>query len=214
MTKLVKPRKRGGDSTKLNACQQKFVLELLALGMVNCAEAVRRAYPNCKNPAQYATKLLKMPRIQAVLGKTMQEDVERLQLDRDLVLKHLYFAVTANRAGLFDEKGIMVLNHQVVDGEVVGSTIHDLPEALQQCINGIKQRVKRYEVDGAMVEVVETELKFIPKESAIEMAMKHKGLFAPEQHEHKLTIDWATMMNPPQGENVIEAEFKKLEEPK
>ena len=200
MTTLVKPRKRGADPDKLTAGEQKFILEFLAAGMINSAEAVRRAYPSCKNPAQYATKLLKRCRVQAILGKVMRQDVEKLELDRHETLRQLYWMMSRNGADLFDSQGILISNHRVIDGVVQGTTIHDLPECIKQSINGVKQRVKRFQTeDGREIEVVETELKLVPKEKAVEMAMKHKGLFAPETLlvKGQVSIDWSSLFRKP-----------------
>jgi len=210
-TTLIQKRKHGADPSKLTACEQKFVAELLAAGDWNLANAVRKAYPKCKYPGQYGNELVKRPRIKAILGKIQREDAERLELKREEILKHLYYMVTANRIGLFDDKGIMILNHRVVNGEVVGSTVHDLPIALQQCINGVKQRVKRYETeDGEVVEEVYTEVQLVPKEKAQEMAMKHQGLFAPEQQVVTLKPDWDALYRDNRDDpNEIEGEVLK-----
>lgn len=180
-TRLIEPRKRGADPSKLTANEQKFVMELLAAGDWNLAEAVRKAYPKCKNPAQYGTKLMHRPRIKAILGKLQRQDTEKLELDRLEVLRQLWWALTRKVRDFADADGFPLPPDQ-------------LPEHCQSVVDGYKVRMlKRWKDDeGASYELQSIEYKLTPHAVAREQAMKHRGLFAPEEVniKHKLAIDW------------------------
>jgi len=133
-----------------------------------------------KHPHVAGCKLLKHPLVKRYLGKLEQETQERFEATKEEIIEHLSHCATRDAKQLFDENGILVLNHQVINGEVEGSTIHDLPEQITVAIDSVKQKVRRWVEGEDEIEEVETELRLVSKASAIEMAMKHKGLFAPD----------------------------------
>lgn len=168
-TTLMKNSKRGADPKKLTGGEQKFVLELLAAGDWNLAAAVRKAYPKCKNPAQYGTKLMKRKRIADILGKIQQEDVERLELDRAEVLLQMYYAATREIRDFHDKQGRPLLPHQ-------------LPKRCQSIIDKVKTKVRRFtQEDGTVEEDIEHEYTLTPHAVAREQALKQMGMFAPSE---------------------------------
>lgn len=204
-TTLIEPRKRGADPKKLTMGELRFCLEMLACNGSNATECVRVSFPKCKNPTQYAGKLLKRPRIKAYLGKVQKEDGERLELDRLEVLRQLWNALTRKIKDFSDASGLPLPPHK-------------LPPECQSIVDGYKVKVlKKWNTEEEVCEILSIEYRLTPHAVAREQAMKHKGLFAPEEHNVKhevAAIDWALMQSPPGGENEIEAEFRKLEGPK
>jgi len=201
MTMKIKPRKNGADPTKLTVAQQRFILEFLANGMTNAADAVRLAYPKIKNPAQYSTKLLNHPKVKAILGKTMREDAERLELDRLEVLRQLWYALTRKARDFVGEDGIPL-------------TPDRLPEECQSIVDGYRVKVlKKWREDEGEThcELVSVEYKLTPHAVAREQAMKHKGLFEPEKHDVRVMVfDFDRLAaGGEESVNVIEAEIVK-----
>ena len=197
-TTLIEERKRGADPSKLTAGEQKFVLELLANGMSNIADAVRKAFPKNRNPAQYGNSLLKRPRIKALLGKLMREDVERLELDRLEAVKQLYYALTRSIKDFTNPNGTM-------------KSPHELPERCQSIVDSYKCKVLYTLEDGS--EMQEIEYRLTPHATAREQALKHLGLFAPEVQKQLMGIDWDSLAaggNAPV--DVVEQEILKLED--
>jgi hypothetical protein len=62
-------------------------------------------------------------------------------------------------------------------------TVHDLPDAITQSIDGVKQKCNYTERDGTEYIEVQTELKLVGKAQSWDMLMKHFGGYAPEKHE-------------------------------
>lgn len=169
-TRKVGRRKKAISVNKLTVSEQKFVMELLAAGDWNISAAVRKAYPRVKNPSQYGQKLMERPRIKAILGKIVNDDMERLELKREDVLLQLWYCLTRSATDFIDEDGSL-------------RDIHDMGHRAQGCIDGID--IDEF-IDNETGEITKrkTKLRLVPKASAIDMAMKHLGLNAPEQHEH------------------------------
>ena len=201
-TSKIVPRKRGANPSRCTAAEQKFVMELLAAGDWNLAAAVRKAYPRVKNPGQYGNKLIRRPHIRDMLGKIMKDDIDRLGLKREEVLLQVWYCLTRTAGDFIDENGAM-------------REIHDMGQRAQACIDGID--IDEY-IDNETGEVSKRKikLKLVPKAQAIEMAMKHLGLNAPEEHRHIVgTVQEALqrLSAPPPEDDVeamLEAEEQRL----
>lgn len=169
-TRKIVPRKRGADINKCTASEQKFVMELLAAGDWNLTAAVRKAYPRVKHPSTYANTLIKRPRVRALLGKIMKDDIDRLGLKREEVLLQVWYCLTRSASDFIDEDGSL-------------REIHAMGQRAQACIDGLD--IEEF-IDDETGEVAKRKikLKLVPKAQAIDMAMKHLGLNAPEEHRH------------------------------
>jgi phage terminase small subunit len=206
----VELKKQGASVKRFNDRQLRFMFEYMVSG--KGTEAAIAAGYSKKCAHVMACRLLKDPKVQAFIGKAQRERCEKLELSAEEVLKQLYFAATRDGKQLFNSKGVLVLNHRVVDGEVEGSTIHDLPEQITACVDGVKQRVKRYtKDDGTRVEEVETELKLVGKGGAIDMALKQMGMYAPTEITGQLRpLDWDSLIV--RGQVVDAVEQRLIEE--
>ncbi len=123
--------------------------------------------------------LLKDPRMKALIGKLRREDKEKFEIERWEIIKQLHSGATRSGKGFVNDKGVIHTN------------LNDLPDEITDAIDGFKQKVRKYTLpDGTDVEEVETELKLMSKASCLDMAMKHKGLFATEEVKHTLALDW------------------------
>jgi phage terminase small subunit len=169
---LTELRLNGADLDRLKSDKQRrFALEYM-IDHNPRAAAIRAGYkPN--SAAVTAQKLLRNPVIKAFIGKTERLDMERLELDRLMVLKRLVEALNWEVRDLVDpETGLALLPHQ-------------LPEHVQKQVDDFDQKITEYEErDGTKVRTVKVRYRMTPRAIAREQAMKHKGLLAPEQSGH------------------------------
>ncbi|KKN70633.1 hypothetical protein LCGC14_0429060 [marine sediment metagenome] len=179
-TKLIKPRKRGGNWKYLTSGQYMFCLEMLASKMMNAAEAARNA--GYHNPAQAANKLMKIKRVALILKKEMEERIDRTKLSADRILEEVAYCALRDPLDLCDE-----------NGKIIMDDMRKLPERIRRCIDGIK--LKRY-VDAETGDVTETmEMKLVSKMSALELAARHFGLIGPQKLDVRvLPLDFDAMV--------------------
>lgn len=163
------------NSEKLDGLTDKqcrFVSEYLLT--LNATDAARKA--GYKQPNVASAKLMANSRIAKCIGNAQRQSLEKLELTREAMLRELAFCALRDPADLCDEHGAIITDD-----------IRKLPERVRRCIDGIKQRITT-DKDGNTTVV--TELKLSPKIAAVELAMRHFAMFAPQQHELKLGIDW------------------------
>ena len=204
-------RKRGGDMNKLTDKERSFVCEYL-LNRNGIESVIAAGYKGNRATARnMACKLLKRPRIAAILGKVFHNQQERYKADSDEILEQVSWAATMDIGEFFDKEGILVMNHRVVNGKVVGSTIHDLPKRVRSVINSVKQKVKRTIInDKTIIEEVETELKMVSKEKAWELGMRYHGMFEKDTSQkgvNVLSINFGDL--PPLDNRTVEDDLEE-----
>jgi hypothetical protein len=113
------------------------------------------------------------PVVKAIIGKIERQDVEKLELDRLVVLKKLYEALTYEARDFCDDEGRPLLPHE-------------LPDRVQCQVDGIEWEIEEYPLEnGETLKKTKVKYKTTPRATAREQAMKHKGLFKPEViHQH------------------------------
>ena len=140
-----------------------------------------------------AYRYLNKPHIRAIIDRLQLESQEAFELERDEILKHLWACATRDGKQFVDNQGrLLGIFATLRNGKLQsGTTLKDLPDQVTASINGIKQkrRIATLE-DGTVIEEIETEIKLVDKAAALKMAMEHKGLFAPQQVESRLTVDF------------------------
>lgn len=173
----IKPRKYGVNPNKLNPQELLFVNALAADVGFNATQAVRECYPKNKNPTQYAQRLLSRPRIQKMLGKVLQQRLDRLELKADDVLEYLRFALFFNPLDYF---------HPTKDGKWVIADLASLPPEVGRLIDKMKLRVTENK-DGSITSMFEVEL--VSKTTCLGLAMKHIGIDG-EKPPVAININW------------------------
>lgn len=167
-SKLIQPLKRGANGNRLTPNQRLFVEELLADEQFNPTRAARAA--GYKNPAIMGNKLIKLPVIRAMIGKALQERIERTQLRADDVLEMLTTALFLDPAELFSVTG---------DGVILVKSLDEIPQKLRRCITRLKCRT-RYDKKGEAQESL-MEVELMSKDTMLQLAMKHLGLGGTEK---------------------------------
>lgn len=158
--------------------------------------AIRAGYAK-SSAAVMAVKLLKNTIVKKILGKQESANRKRLEVDANEILEQLVYCATRSGVDYVDDNGRVVSN------------LNDLPERAQQAIDGIEQ-TDFYDENGD-IKSTKMKLKLVPKLGSLDLAMKHKGLFATEKKETKLVMDWDSLL---QNENpkTIDVEVKRIEE--
>ena len=152
-----------------------------------------------KAPSVAANKLMKDKRIQAILGKVLRERLERLEMSGDTLLRELAYCALRDPIDLCDENG-----HLDIDD------MRNIPERMRRCIEQIK--VREFTDEDGNTERT-TELKLTGKLAAIEIAMKHHGMFAPQQHQVTMTsINWDDLCKEGNVKDVIEEKILAIED--
>lgn len=183
---------------KLNYKQRAFVLEY---GLdFNGIRAVKSAGYSGNGLAGQLDRLLKNPDVKHAISIIEERDTSRFTVQREEVLMHLYFLATRTLDDFYDEDGNLITNP------------NDLNQRAKACVDSIKQKT-HYGNDGNVVRK-DFEYKISPKSTGLEMAMRHKGLFAAEKTEHTINIDFSLLANlePPSDsiENRIEVEGRVI----
>lgn len=177
MTSKFKLRKRSVDISNLTAKQVLFVQHLLADPGFNASNAAKKA--GYKNPGVDGTRLMKNETIAAYVGREINARMERTQLNADRVLQQLYYLATRNTLDLFND-----------DGSISIEKLKELPESVTAGIDGFKIK-KHYDRETGELIGEDIDLKLAPKLQAIDLAMKHLGLFAAEKKEiQHSVVDW------------------------
>lgn len=164
---LSNSRKRGHKPGNITAQQQVFIKAMQAdPGMKPSAAAKVAGY---SNPSAAAAKLMKKPHINAELSKQLTSRLERLEMNGDRLLQELAFCALRDPIDLCNEYG-----------EIEISDLSKIPERMRRCIESIEV-VERYDREGNPITT--TKVKLVPKAPAIEMAMRHFGMFEKDNNQ-------------------------------
>jgi len=158
-----------------------FVLEFLLDG--NQRQAAIRAGCAEKSAHKTAGRWMQHPGVKKLIAKLEQKTQEEFEIQRHEILYHLHAMATRDSRDLVDAKG------KLLDP----AELKKLPDSIGLAIDGIKQKVLRRttDEDGTIEEIIETEVKLVSKASAVDMAMRHKGLFdADKDNAQTLVIDF------------------------
>ena len=173
-------RDRGIDLKRVPDQWFKFACAYVLRGCTNGKQAAIEAGYSKKTAAFRAVKILKDPRMKALLGKMLNNQYKEFKLEAAEILWHLWACATRNGKDYVDERGHLLLTSQ---------NINDLPDEVTAAIDSIKQKRKVYTTkNGKTVEEIETDIKLVDKGKCIDMAMKHKGLFAPQEVHGRLEV--------------------------
>jgi len=134
---------------------------------LNATQAYIRTYPNASPETANAngSALLGNTSVRARVDELKQQRISRVEIKQDDVLKELLILIKSS-----------VKDYQIDDRGLVDVKA-DIPEEMIRAVSGIKRRIKRYKDGDNPVEVEETEFRLWPKDRAVEMGMRHLGLF-------------------------------------
>lgn len=159
--------------------QKRFVAEYMIDG--NGKQAAIRAGYSPSRAANTACELLQDRRIKAQITKASKRVAEEWSDKLYAVVEQVYYCVTREGSDFIDSK----------TGKVI-TDLRLLPRRAAAAIDGIEQEVTSWvDADGVPHEKIKTKLKLVPKAGAIDLAMRHKGMFAPTKTEEtrRLVLD-------------------------
>ncbi len=192
-------RKNGVARSKLTDKRWRFVMEYV-IDSNGTRAAIAAGYSKGRADVT-ACELLKDYNVKAMIGKLMGEQAVKFEVQRDEILMHLVSCCTRDGKDFVDEDGHLLINN-----------INDLPDAVTNAIDGIKERKRVYtDKDGGVEVTYEYELKLVSKAAALRMAMEHKGLFAATLTEHRVQFPWDQLQGPPDAHDPIEAKILDVE---
>lgn len=119
-------------------------------------------------------RLLKRADVQQAIRAVMAPTLKKLEVSREDVLQRLIHLCLRTTEDFFDSENNLLPPSQIT-------------ERGKCCVNGIKQRTY-YDREGNPTHS-DLEYKLVPNEVAVDLAMKHKGLFAPTKGEVEVNVN-------------------------
>ena len=167
----------------------------------NGTEAAKKA--SYKSPGAAAANLLTIPKVQRYLRHYQKQLHDKLKLSQEAILLELYYLCTRTTDDFVDD-----------DGKII-TDLSKLTERAKHSIDGLEQECW---TDNDGNQHIKNKLRLVPKATALDLAMKNKGMFAPVKSEATVTtIDFSKLYGKPPGaldNDVIEDpdEPRKLEQ--
>jgi len=153
------------------------------------------------SPTTASSKLLKKPLIARAIGRAQQIMVQNLGLDAEEVIYNLWCCVTRTLDDFIDEDGKLISN------------VNKLTDRAKRAVDGIDQEITiTHNRDGTRTEKIRNKLKLVSKSSVLDMAMKHKGLFAEEKVMNTVAFKWDELYQHDPKEDLIEQEIDRVQE--
>ena len=189
----------------LSPSQRVFVQEY-----VKCKDGTKAAkVAGYRSPRATAKQLLSKRHIQVNIRRYEKLLEKDYTIRRGLILKEVEDCALRKGGDFVDAEGRINTNFK------------HMPEDVQAAVDGITQTVTtRVYPDGTEEENVKTNLKLVSKSSALDMAMKHVGGYAPENHQHAVVMyDFDKLYDSMNGSNgaqthedTVEDELLELEQ--
>ena len=180
------------NDSSLSEKEKKFIAQYLV--DYNGKRAALSAGYNRSTAANQAQRMLNDPKVKRAIAHYKRLEQKRLRLTKLDILEELRNLVTLDPADIYDENGRV-------------KPIHDIPLRARSMITGFEQTETVDHETGETTIV--TKVKLCNKVAGIDLAMKHKGMFAAEKQDVKHTLDWDSMLDKTKGKqslNTMEAE--------
>ncbi len=180
------------STRKLTPRQKAFVQQYVLLN--NGEQAAIKAGYSAKSAKQEAYELLQHPGVKREIGKARNFLAKEYKEQLDVVMQELFYSLTRRGTDIVDAKTNLML------------PLHQMPERINASIEGYEETV----TEGKGWSKTVRKLKLTSKTSAMDMALKIKGEYAPDKHEVKSAIvDLTQLYGMPDGAldpDVIELE--------
>lgn len=182
-SKTVKTgRKRGANLETLTAKQRLFIEAYFADRKMNGSEAARRA--GYASPGEAAYKLMNTPAVKAEIDKRFSEIMWSHQADRERILRELTSVAFMNPQDFLKP-----------DGGV--KSLQELPQEVARSISSLSISYTEEEgEDGTLTHIKNVNFKFWDKMFALDLLMKHLGMYEAQKVEHTVSVDWDSMIKP------------------
>lgn len=168
--------------------QQKFIELLLADPAMNAVHAARDA--GFAHPDVMGPRLRRNARVGAAIDAAIAARAARVEVKQDDVLRELLAVLKVDIGKAFGPDGkLLPLQPTKVKLDDGKEVTLEMPEDIRRAIAGIEVEelyAGRGEDRFAVGQV--KRLKLLDKTRAIDLAMKHLGMFAATKHEHAVTF--------------------------
>ena len=211
--KKLKRRARAiRKSTKDGLSDKEQVFLAAYLSDFNGKEAAMKAGYAASSATLNATRILARPNVQKALKAEVQNRIYNMELDAKTVVGHLQTALFLDPIEVFEEKS---------PGIYIVKSLMKIPKPIRQCITKMRNKVREIPTKtGDIIKETYTEVEFLSKEQAMNMAMRYLGLLVEKKEVNNtvVNINWDKLINPdtdPQAEqedDVIEGRIKALTE--
>jgi len=162
-TKKSAAKRETKDKGGLTPKQRLFVAEYLV--DKNATQAAIRAGYSQKTAYSIGEENLKKPEIREAIDVALQQQVERVEVTADTVLRELLALATVDIAEAFNEQGAL-------------KPIHDIPKEVRKAISSIEVLVETAGSGDERQEMGSTKkLRFWDKKGALELLGKHLKMF-------------------------------------
>ena len=155
---------------RLTPKQQRFVAEYL-VDLCASAAAARAGY-SAKTAGQIGLELLKKPEIAAAIAEAQRARSERTQITADRVLQELARLAFFDLRKAYKADGMLKLPHEIDDETAAG--LASLETLTTMASGG---------GDEAPLSLVTKKLKTFDKKGALELCMRHLGLFEQDNKQ-------------------------------
>ena len=165
--------------------------------------AIRSGYkPN--SAATTGNQIMKKPHVKAAIGKLLLEAHNENLLSQEEVLLQLCYVTTRDIREFVDENGEAI-------------PLSKLGDRAANCVDGFEQEITIYTDDKSTTKVIKNKVKLVSKATAIDMAMRYRGLFAPTETKNEnvntIQFDFNKLFSPPDLANdPVEEAMKALED--
>lgn len=184
---------KGEDNHGLTDKQLSFCEEYL-IDSNGTRAAIAAGYSE-QSASSKASTLLKLPQIVRYLGKIRKQQRKNRQIEAEEVIEQLWYCATRDPIESVDENGKMITNMNL------------LPPRARACIDSIEQTVHIDPITGE--ERINTKVKWTSKLQAIEMAMRHKGLFELSESGAIVdAMDWDELLERSEAEDELDTEIR------
>lgn len=187
-TKAKSGRKSLGEG--LTDKQQTFIAEyLIDRNSTRAARAAGYSDPNCSGPQLLDPD--KYPLVAKAVNTQLAKVLDKAELKQEQILQELAYSAMRDPLDLCDENGIFVTDD-----------LRKLPVRVRKCIESLEVR-KRTLPDGTIVQ--EFSIRLTNKLAAIDMAMRHFGMYDPQviEHKHQVTLDWNQLYQRPEASPIL-----------
>lgn len=157
--------KQGTSKQAAEARRHKFVEAYIANGG-NATEAAREAGYSAKTADQQGSRLLKDVKVSALIADRAEKVATKYELTTELVTKSIVQELRFDPAKIYNEDGSL-------------KAIHELDEDTRAALTAVE-----FEQHGSPdAPVFVRKLKWTPKSTAREQAMKHLGMFEKDNQQ-------------------------------
>ena len=167
----------------LNEKQVRFAQEYVVDLCITQA-AIRAGYSE-KTAGQIGFKLFKNAEIQANIQKALQKRAERTEIRQDRVIQEIARLAFSDLRKVMGENGELLQPHEWDDDTAAAISSLEVNKQAGGDVRSTEQVNKQAGGDVRSAEQV-VKIKTWDKNSALEKLARHLGLYAPEQHEHKV----------------------------